>query len=104
MQRQYSRWGIVSTILGFLSTLLACVFFGWAAYTANNNIQMSNTVVAILLMAGGFINLTGLIAGLGSLFQRNRQQILSIVGLILNLLIFVPMCGFMAFAILSQGG
>jgi hypothetical protein len=106
VQKRHSRWGIASTVMGFLSIVLAGALWGLAAYAGNSDNPTVNTIVVTLFIAGGFINLTGLVAGFGSVFQRNRKRLFPIVGVALNLLVFLAMCGVIALALIAaqQGG
>jgi hypothetical protein len=103
VQKRHSRWGIASTVMGFLSIVLAGALWGLAAYAGNSDNPTVNTIVVTLFIAGGFINLTGLLVGLGSLLQHDRKRLFPIVGLSLNLLVIVSMSVTIAFAI-GEGG
>jgi hypothetical protein len=102
---QHSPWSIAATTLGLLSVALMCFIIA-LIYVGDTDNPTVSIIGVITIVAGGLSNIMGLLSGLGSLFQRNRHKGFAIAGVVLNLIIFLSVCGFIAlvFALSQSGG
>ncbi len=82
--KEYSRTGIMSTILGVLS----CITLAVAVYLSyRNGGESSPRYGAASLLAAAFM-LIGFILGLYSLTEKDKFKLFSVLGIISNVLAF----------------
>jgi hypothetical protein len=96
VERKYSPIGIASFIIGIVSLLSVCAFFALSLYTQNSSANSSLTsLVGFLVICTIVISLVGIGLGIGGVVQKAQSKVFSIIGLVLNALVLIGLCGLM---------
>ena len=89
-QPKHSGFGVGSFVLSILSGSLMLILTITASVMDENGIVEDDTemqVVGILIFGSILLAVTGSVLGIVSCFQRNKKNVLGIIGLALNALI-----------------
>lgn len=104
---KHSGLGIASFIMGILVIIGVCITFGVAGGSANvstMDTSYDSLMTGIGLLACGTIAvaLVGLVLGIIAVVQKNTKKVFGIIGLVLNALVFLGLCGVIAIGMIAN--
>ena len=101
MAEKHSGIGIAAFVIGILVLIMICITFAVAGGTSGMSTYSSSydsLLTGIGLLACGTIALAvvGTVLGIVAVFQKNTRKVFGIIGLVLNALVLLAMCGILA--------
>jgi hypothetical protein len=108
MVQKHSGIGIASFVIGILVVIMLCITFavaGGSSGISSTGSSYSNLMTGIGLLACGTIALAlvGVGLGIGGIVQKNVKKVFGIIGLVLNALVLLGLCGIVALGIMASG-
>jgi len=106
--RKHSPLGIAAFAIGILSGFGICLTLGLSFYAQTSagyqTAQTLTSVVGFMAICTVVISLVGVGLGIAGVAQKAQSKVFGIIGLVLNVLVFLSLCAIMVlgFAVLSS--
>jgi hypothetical protein len=87
--KKHSRFGIASCVIGVFNLVYVGEWvFGWLGIfnrLVGDGPVLGLLVVPLIFLVGGLGILTGILGGIGGLFESGRNRLFAVIGLVINL-------------------
>ncbi len=117
IEQKQSKLGIAAFILAILALLMFCIGFMLAfaygfsiaanPYYDPSMIEQSSPVILIasaFFCCSPILSLVGIGLGIAAVVQETEKKTFGIIGLVINSLIILSICGFFIIGLLTQSG
>jgi len=118
VEQKQSKLGIAAFVLGILALLIFCVAFiisfsyGFSLAVDNPNstpgmIDQSNpaiVIASVLFCCSPVFSLAGMGLGIAAVVQKTEKKTFGIIGLVINSLIVLSICGLFIIGLVAQAG
>jgi hypothetical protein len=110
--QKQSKLGIASLVIGLVAVLFACIAFvisfSYGFSLSSNTPSLIDQSSPVVLIAGGLfccspiLSLVGVGLGIAAVVQKKDKKIFGIIGLVINGLIILSICGLFVLGLIVQ--